>query len=133
MYQGIILLLESLGVEWSRKYETEIMHVALFSLKSVPREMAMAAVQSFDFVVRCCTALYGKIEESEGPIVTDVLMQMPSPKDDKTAPNTTRNDDRTNNAKSSDPSSNPNEVFSPCEEVLQVLMTELASTKHMLR
>jgi hypothetical protein len=79
IYQGICILLSKLGAKWSRKYEIEIMNVALLSLKSAPREMSMASMKTFEFVVQVCTCLYGEISRSDdGFVVDELLSKLPS-------------------------------------------------------
>jgi hypothetical protein len=82
LYMGIVQLLQKMGRKWSRKYEVEVMNVALFSLKSVPKEMSMVSVKTFGFVAQVCTALYGSIKMSEDDIIVDVLTSKAGSKED---------------------------------------------------
>jgi hypothetical protein len=82
LYMGIVKLLQKMGRKWSRKYEVEVMNVALFSLKSVPKEMSMASVMAFGFVAQVCTALYGSINMPDDDIIVDVLTSKTAPKED---------------------------------------------------
>ena len=120
IYESICMVMGELGVEWSRKYEMEIMHVALFSVKSVPREMASAGIRAFNFLVRVCSGLYGKpdFDTSEGaPFVWDILA-ITGDKEDHPCNNSARLENR---------------LVRPCEEVLHILISEMASTKQIVR
>lgn len=126
IYEGICAIVERLGPEWSRKYEIELMNVALFSVKSAPREMSAAAIRAFQFLVQVCSGLYGipKLQASgEGSLVWDILA-VTGDKDEPTRPPDKKTDSP---ATSNDP------VFRPSEEVLHILITEMASTKQIVR
>ncbi len=58
------------------------MHVVLLSLKSVPREMSMASMKTFEFVVRVCGLLYGDIATSENGIIVDEFLSKPPSRED---------------------------------------------------
>lgn len=136
LYSGICLLLQDMGGKWGRKYEIEVMNVALFSLKSVPKEMSMASVKAFEFTIQVCTILYGMVTvpdqhgiifdvfTSKGEAMEEALngenpSELASTKT-KDGDNQTMNDAAT-------------PLFHPCEDVIQVLITEMASTKNILR
>lgn len=205
LYTGIVQLLQKMGGKWSRKYEVEVMNVALFSLKSVPKEMSMASVKAFGFVTQVCTALYGSLKMSEDDIIIDVLTAKSGAKEEDPTKKTEEQGEVTSvsaegkksdadplvsiaEGKESDgdppvsaaegkkadgdppvsaegeesfgdppatteakesrkdspaiaeggessvsPIGSEQALFSPCEDVLQVLVTEMASTKHILR
>jgi hypothetical protein len=125
LYKGICLVMETLGTSWSQKYELEVMNVALFALKSVPKEISVAAAKGFQFLIRVCSGLYGcpkYFESGEGPFVFDIL-SVPGGKD---VPPSKR-DKPTGSSRETTPS------FSPCDDVLQILITEMASTKEIVR
>ncbi len=135
LYSGICLLLQEMGGEWSRKYEMEVMNVALFSLKSVPREMSMASVKAFEFVVQVCITLYGAINVPDDGIIFDILASEAAVKDD-TAKVENSTEDPSISAKQNEIMEvNREEVplFHPSNDVLQILITELASTRNILR
>ncbi len=116
LYNGINMMVEILGQSWAKRYETEIMNVALYAVKSVPSEISFAAVKSFEFLVQLCGNLYGKAELDENnkvPFIVDMLSLLKT-RVDKPA------------EKSSD-------VSKPCDDVLQMLLNELASTNHIVR
>ena len=125
LYKGICLLIEALGQSWSQMYELEIMNVVLFSLKSTPKEISIAAAEGFQFLIRVCSSLYGLpkyFEAGEGPFVFDILSVLGGKNSPPIA------DDK--------PIESSNEVtslFSPCDDVLQILISEMASTKEIVR
>ncbi len=116
LYKGINMMVEVLGQSWARRYEVEIMNVALYSLKSVPAEMSIAGIKSFEFLVSLCANLYGKPSASQSSkihFVVDMLSLL-KPKEDAS-------------------SETPAAVSKPCDDVLQMLINELASTCHIMR
>lgn len=134
LHSGICLVLQKMGKSWSRKYEIEVMNVALFALKSVPREMSMASVKAFEFVVRVCEAMYGQAKVLyEGGFVFDALASKPELKEhtdnEIEDPSNTTPMDKTSTEHDEKESS----LCHPCEEVLQILITEMSSTKNILR
>ena len=125
LYDGISIMIETLGKSWSQKYELEIMNVALFAVKSAPREIPVASAKSFQFFIRACSGIYGSpkiLEEGHGPFFFDML-SIPGGKDGVA-------NKRENTA---DPPKEGISVQSPCEDVLQILLTEMASTKQIVR
>jgi len=82
IFQGICLVLSKLGTHWSRKYETEVMNVILISLKSVPKEMSMASVKTFEFAVQVCILIYGARAGATGNVVVDEMLCKTRQKDD---------------------------------------------------
>lgn len=120
LYNGIYVMIETLGYAWAKKYESEILYVALFSLKSIPNEMSIAAVKAFQFLIRVCSGLYGTPTHGvteETPFVFDTLSSPDS--------------NETRNSKESSKVVKP--VSCPCDDVLQTVITEMASTKQMVR
>jgi hypothetical protein len=89
IYRGICMVLSKLGAKWSRKYEIEVMNAALISLKSVPKEMSMASMKTFEFVVRVCAHLYGELSSSTAAFVVDELLSKPPSTDDVTGMDST--------------------------------------------
>lgn len=119
LYSAICLMIEKLGSSWGRRYETELMNVALFSLKSIPKEASIACARSFEFLIHVCARLYGKATaplgngESANPFVVDILSHLR-----KKAPLETLEEL---------PDSTSSCVAIPSDEVLQMLIPELAS------
>ena len=132
LYEGICFVLRTLGREWSQKYEIEVMNVALFSLKSAPKEMSMATVKAFGFVLEVCGVLYGEIERPDDITIIDILARKGNGKEEKVNSDSAGKEEM-------DEEGNPVVAFealplrTPCDEVLEILITEIASTKHSLR
>eukprot|EP00934_Nitzschia_sp_Nitz4_P007582 Nitzschia sp. Nitz4//scaffold38_size140716//13247//26980//NITZ4_003128-RA/size140716-augustus-gene-0.132-mRNA-1//-1//CDS//3329550021//7572//frame0 len=124
LYSGMKLLMTSLGREWTLRYEVEIMHCALISLKSVPRELSRASVMAFEFVMDSCRSLYGTLRGEK--TFVDVLTHMNSGEGDKGLPGASSVNEPTLG-------SNAEKLGIPSDEVVQALITEMASTKHILR
>lgn len=121
LQKAICVLIESLGSAWGLKYESEIMNVAFSAVKSVPRELSTAVVKAFSFFVRVCCGLYGRNSSMafEDSLVWDVLAVTKEKKSKKEA-------------------DTPAPVTSvkpriPCATVMQVLFTEMASSKQIVR
>ena len=122
VYEVFCSLLSSLGQFWARRYEVEIFHAALFSIRDSPKEVSFAAQQSLSFFVRVCWLLYGggNIEDQPKPVLHDVLsisndLQLPSTPKEHAESRTTA------------PKSLPQEA------VLHMLINEISSTKHLIR
>jgi hypothetical protein len=94
------------------------MNVALYSVKSVPNEMSIAGIKSFEFLVQVCSTLYGKPGISENKssnrFAVDMLSLLKKRDTEKS-------------------SETLSIVTNPCEDVLQMLITEMASTSHLVR
>ena len=82
IYRAICTVLSKMGAKWSLKYEIEVINVALISLKSVPREMSMASMKTFEFVVQVCGLLYGEFATPDNGVVVDAFLSKPPAKDD---------------------------------------------------
>ena len=116
LYRGMLLMVDILGQSWAKRYEIEIMNLALFAVKSVPAEMSLAGLKSFEFFVQLCGNLYGRLDNSQKsniPFVVDMLSLLKT-RDDK-SPATLA------------------PVSKPCSDVLQMIINELASTSHLVR
>jgi hypothetical protein len=127
IYDGICILVETLGSMWSRRYEIEIMNVALFSVKSAPREMSASAITAFQFLVRVASALYGNPvyqKNSVDGFVWDMLAVVGGKEDSPNSPDRSSSRAESTNLKS---------VQQPCDDVLQLLIIEMASTKPIVR
>ena len=128
LYEGLCLMVETLGAAWGRRYENELMNVALFSVKSIPKEMAVAGVKSFQFLVRLSSCLYGKPNfmksGSNHKVPMFDLLSIWKKKDASKAAEES----------SGEETSKPTAVLTtPCDDVLQLLITEMASTKNLSR
>jgi hypothetical protein len=128
LFEGLCLMIETLGASWGRRYENELMNVALFSVKSIPKEMAVAGVKSFQFLVRLSSCLYGKPNfmksDSDHRVPMFDLLSIWKKKDGSKAAEDS----------SKEETSKPTAVLTtPCDDVLQLLITEMASTKTLSR
>jgi hypothetical protein len=125
LHSSLCLMLETLGSSWGKIYENEIMNVALFSIKSVPRELSVAGMKSFRFLMNLCACLYGpprfmQVQSTVHPFVFDLLSPWK------------------NKGMSEDPPSEHRSIdihplSCPNDDVLQILVTEMASTKQLAR
>ena len=59
VYDGICKIIGLMGMEWCRRFEVAIMHVALSCVKSSPSEIASANIDALRFYWRVCWYLYG--------------------------------------------------------------------------
>ena len=119
LYKGIVLMVEILGPAWGKRYEIEIMNIVLYSVKSVPDEMSIAGIKSFEFLIQLCSNLYGKPDISlnqsnNEPFSVDMLSLLKR-----------RDDEKMQKTLST--------VTTPCDDVLQILINEMASTSHLMR
>lgn len=119
LYSSICMMIEHLGASWAEKYESEIMYVALFSVKSVPKEMAVAEVNAFRFMIRVTAGLYGTPScfKTEGQFVFDTLSN-PDIQESQNTQETPESDES---------------IRKPCDEVIQSVIMEIASTKQIVR
>lgn len=136
LFEGISSLVQKLGREWGLRYEIEIMHAVLFSLKDSPREMSMAGVKAFRFVVRICDTLYGRVLKTDDEIIMDFLSWKPHTSEgvkvNDSVEKEKEGEGNVDNDHKMDSSDGPS-IGTPCDEVFQILLTELASTKQILR
>ena len=96
--------------------------------------MSMASVKAFEFVTQVCAAMYGQAKLlGDGGFVFDALASKPELKEntdcDIENPSNTTPTENTNTEQDEKGSS----LCHPCEDVLQILITELSSTKNILR
>lgn len=127
IYEGICVLIESLGSDWGRKYEMEIMNAALFAVKSSPREMSASAVEAFRFLVRVCEGLYGTPKyklDGDGNFLWDILDGAGG----KEEPGQT-----SERSEGREHDSDRASIKVPCDDVLQILINEMANVKQIVR
>lgn len=60
LMQAIDKMISTLGVEWSRKYEVNLINASLLAVKAQPRELSEAAVRALIGFFRVCHVLYGE-------------------------------------------------------------------------
>lgn len=122
LFKGICLMVDTLGAAWGARYEVELMNVALFAIKSVPREMSIAGVKSYQFLIEICWKIFGKplfVDDRDGhqSLAVDLLSLLKKKDDWKAEQN----------------QQEESGLASPSDEVLQMLISEMASTNHLLR
>jgi transformation/transcription domain-associated protein len=121
LHRTILVMTDVLGLEWSRKYELELVQIAFISVKNSPKEVSYAGVQAFRFFVDIFTALYGK------PYVSD---------SDGFIPNMTaksENKDVPGGSTSEDTLQGKINYLIPSDSVVSLIISELASTKEIVR
>lgn len=117
--EAIFLIMDELGPKWSRRlFEVEVMHVALLCLKTAPKDIPVAAIKAFQFFSQVCAKLYRSPTLSTGTEVN--LIRDPVTVIDL-------EELETDGRKSS------SECTPPSEAVVQMLIGELASVKHIVR
>lgn len=127
LHEGICLLLEALGRDWGLRYECEIMNATLSALKSVPRELSTAVVKAFKFFIRVCCGLYGRPPSVVGKddLIWDSLAVRSWEKNSKDAEPTNSDEPASSNIGTT--------TKAPCSTVSQIFLTELASSRQIVR
>lgn len=129
--------------------EVEIVHAALFSIKDCPRESAIAAKEAIEFYFEIWNILYGSPDRGTGDITEDCLAvdscewSLERPIVNTTAPKIpniepdeneeTKSMGLDNSATVPDAKSSDQSHKRPSATVLHLLLTELCSTKQLLR
>jgi hypothetical protein len=116
----VCLLIAELGSEWSRKFEARLINAALLSVKSVPREVSSAALGGLRFFIRVCIGLYGAPWPLDGPedgLVWDLFAVDGGRKDPSSA----------------DREEPPRSLVRPSEEVIKIVLFEMASAQQIVR
>jgi hypothetical protein len=119
LYGAIHHLLDYLGQERSRKNELELITTIFVSVKSVPSELSNACASALRFFFRVCVGLYGRpwpCDGSEGPTIWDALE---TGVDDKGA--------------ASESNASSPVVHLPCEDVIRLVLVELAASQDTVR
>ena len=125
LHKAISLMIEKLGTSWGKRYETNLMNIALFSLKNIPKEASIASARSFEFLINICGCLYGKVSLPKddsighGTFLYDAL----SPLKKKETPELSEEGDEESTST----------LSSPNDEVMQIVIPELASTFNLSR
>ena len=142
LQEAICVLVEGLGSAWGLKYESEIMTVAFSAVKSVPRELSTAVVNSFRFFVRVCCGLYGRPSsmKNENALLWDALAITKDKKSKREAEKVKKEAEQAKKeaeatkkgVETTSPAENPKTRI-PCSSVVQVLFTEMASSKQIVR
>jgi len=118
LHDGIFVVMDGLGREWSDRFEVEAMHVAILSLKTAPKDIPIASVQAFQFFSRVCDRLYTSPTLSSATV--DGFVQDP-------LTDVSRKDHESEGKKSAP------KYASPSEGVVNMLIGELASVKQIVR
>ena len=120
LYDGIFLVMDGLGRQWSDRFEVEAMHVAILGLKAAPKDIPAAAVQAFQFFSRVCDRLYTSPSLSSATVdgfIHDPLL-------DGIISNKNKDDKDENSVTT---------YASPSEGVVEMLINELSSEKQIVR
>jgi hypothetical protein len=115
---GIFLIMDKIGPIWSRRCEVEIMHVAILGLKSCPKEVPCAAIHAFQFFSQVCSKLYGYPTDVEKDVIQDPLL---------VAGHVVRK------VEEGAPEEEGSSSSTPSDAVIQMLLSELASVKQIVR
>ena len=93
--------------------------------------MSMATVKAFGFVLEVCGVLYGEIERPDDITIIDILARKGNGKEEKVNSDSAGKEEMDEEGKPVVAEALP--LRTPCDEVLEILITEIASTKHSLR
>jgi hypothetical protein len=111
---AILDMINLLGSHWAREYEVELVYTAFSSMKNAGREIPCAGVKAYQFFVSIFLALYGQPKEwTSDNFIPDVLAM-----ESKWEPLS---------------SVEGNGLKTPSDSVLNLIIIELASTKHLIR
>ena len=125
IYDGICMIIQSMGATWSRQFEVELMHLAIFCLKDSPNEVFRAEEEAMKFYLQMLSLLYGQSSEGKGSnsLVRDVL----SLPDDELK-------EEVEAGKSNENEEHDGMVRGPSSEaILPMLVSELGSPKQIVR
>jgi hypothetical protein len=108
----LLLVLKCLGRERARDHEFRLINSAFLSVKTIPRELSLASVESLRFFIELCSLLYEipRFFEPSDTCHLDPLIQYP----------TKRKCEKTGDT-------------SPGSDVVRLVLQELASTKQTSR
>jgi hypothetical protein len=135
-YNALCTLIGGLGMDWSKRYEVEILHSAILAVKKCPKEIPYAGVKSFQFFSEVCSKLYGQpsiwtdIDEESTLMIRDALC-VPNEKRQKNSIS-----EECKEGKKVDIATTVETcciAFCPSDEVIHILINELASTSHIVR
>jgi hypothetical protein len=118
--EAIFLIMDGLGPKWSIRFEVEVMHVALLGLKTAPKDIPVAAIKAFQFFSQLCAKLYSSPTPSTGTGTEEDLIRDPITVIDL-------------EELATDGRKLATECTPPSEAVVQMLIGELASVKHIVR
>lgn len=119
---SISLLINVLGLAWAKKYEVELIHVAITCLKNAPREVPCASVDAFRFFTNISVSLYGKPTSWKSNDFIPDLSTMRTSEDTPIEDTSNAGDDQKKSG-----------LLLPSDSVINMLLIELASTKQIVR
>jgi len=120
VFKGICLTLELTDQDWCRKFEVELIHVAMFCLKDYPNEASLAQKEGLVFFFRLLTLLYVTRNKNSVPLTINHEFVVKKGYEDLSAPDT--------------PVSPPRaEVIPGSGAVSSLLLIELASNNSVVR
>jgi len=140
-YKAIYALCYSMGPEWARLYEIEIIHTILFCLNNSPREVACASIESLLLLFRILALCHGspKAWKTDSSIVYDLhydngnlSVDQYVDEEKKTTVEVTSSILSLEKYNSSFKTVS-NETTNPPDAVLQMLVSELVSPNHVVR
>jgi hypothetical protein len=121
LMQAIDKIMVTLGVEWSRNYEINLVNATLLAVKSQPRELSEASIRALSGFIRVCNTLYGEngngtnIEESFLWDIISVEGNMP------------------NRNKRNEGNKEITIKHRPCEDVFKIIVYEMTSAQQLVR
>ena len=120
--QALLFMLENLGQEWRKQYEFRLVAAAFLSVKTTPRELSFACIESLRFFLRLCCLLYpdSAFVGSSDRFVTDPLLRYPLKRE-----SSEQTDDKMGEMS--------DDVDAPCEDVVRLVLQELSSSQQSSR
>jgi hypothetical protein len=118
LMRAIEKMAETLGCEWSRKYEVNLVNATLLAIKSQPRELSEVSVRALSGFIRVCHILYGKwydgATDDDSFIWDELSVEGCSSK--------------------RGPNSDVNSIkYRPSEDVFKIIIYEITSSRHIVR
>ena len=120
IFKGICLVLELSDQVWCRKFEVELIHVAMFCLKDYPNEASLAQKEGLVFFFQLLTLLYVIRTKNSDPLTINHEVVVKKEYEDLPTPDT--------------PVSPPRaEIIPQSSAVSSLLLIELASNNSVVR
>lgn len=127
----ICVMLTELGTEWSRKHEVKLIRATLLPLKTVPRELSSAAIESLKAFICVCHTLYGDLwRDADGDIDETIQRDMLEP-----SLGSKGEEGRTGVSGGGEDPKHASETHAtrPCDEVFRIIVFDLASPQQLVR
>ena len=129
VFDAIYKVCSSLGLNWTKQFEVQVIQAVLFSVKSYPRELTSHLIENaFKFLVRMITFIYGS-PYSSNDVVYDVL-SVPSEFENIRPHGSYPSQYVSSDDGTEEKIGNTNEIP---EMIVQMFVGELASPKHIVR